>query len=257
MHGVFLHILGDALGSVAVIISALVIWLATGWKDRQMIDPVASLLIAGFIAAATVPLVKSTCLILLQGTPQYVGVVQIKRRLMRIPDVDSIHELHVWQLNEGKVVASVHVRVRDPVGDGRVSEQRLRSLRRVVERVFCDGGVHSVTIQLEVWDPKRDGNVPLHACLGRCARRCEPDAKCCDPESPDAHKLSAEEYALVKEEKDGGMVLLMPEDADDDHAWKAGARVTGFFHAPPKPVLPSSTSSSSSAEHAHHDGHRH
>lgn len=66
MHGVFLHVLGDALGSVAVMVSALIIWLAP-WPWRFMVDPVLSLIITAIILWSTIPLVRRASAILLQG----------------------------------------------------------------------------------------------------------------------------------------------------------------------------------------------
>jgi zinc transporter 1 len=86
MHGVFLHVLGDALGSVAVIISALFIWFSP-WSWRFYVDPAISILIASIILATTVPLVRGTCYILLQGTPSSIPMDNLRRDLQMVPFV--------------------------------------------------------------------------------------------------------------------------------------------------------------------------
>jgi zinc transporter 1 len=90
MHGVFLHILGDALGSVAVIITAVMnIFI----KDRWVVyvDPVCSVIIVAIISVSAWPLLKSTVLILLQSVPHGIDVNQIRERLCGIKGVLDVH----------------------------------------------------------------------------------------------------------------------------------------------------------------------
>lgn len=108
MHGVFLHILGDFLGTVAVIISTLIIIFCEGdWK--YYMDPLISLLITCLIVTSTIPLVKSASYILLQSMPSHLNIELVREKLGKIEGVIAIHELHVWQLSNTKTVASIHV----------------------------------------------------------------------------------------------------------------------------------------------------
>ncbi|KAJ2907803.1 Zinc resistance conferring protein, partial [Coemansia aciculifera] len=114
MRGVWLHIFGDCITNIAVIISGLVIWKAEGsW--RFYFDPAISLLINTLIVAITVPLVKSASFILLNGVPSGVDMDRLRRDLKAIPNVTNIHDLHVWQLSDTKNVASVHVLIDRPL----------------------------------------------------------------------------------------------------------------------------------------------
>ncbi|KAJ2861232.1 Zinc resistance conferring protein [Coemansia aciculifera] len=113
MRGVWLHIFGDCITNIAVIISGLVIWKAEGsW--RFYFDPAISLLINTLIVCITIPLVKSASFILLNGVPSGVDLDNLRRDLKAIPNVTSIHDLHVWQLSDTKNVASVHVLIDRP-----------------------------------------------------------------------------------------------------------------------------------------------
>jgi hypothetical protein len=86
MQGLFLHILGDALGSVGVIISTLIIMFAPGdW--RFYMDPIISLVITAIIISSTIPLIKSASFILLQGVPASVSTEELKREIKKIPGV--------------------------------------------------------------------------------------------------------------------------------------------------------------------------
>lgn len=110
MQGVFLHVLGDALGNVGVIASGLFIAF-TSYSWRYYTDPAISFLITVIIFHSALPLVKSASFILLQGVPSSVPLEAVRSALLEVDGVLSVHELHIWQLSEQKNVASVHVLV--------------------------------------------------------------------------------------------------------------------------------------------------
>ena len=158
-HGVFLHILGDALGSLGVIISSVIILLAKDdWKYYA--DPVISVLITLMILISTIPLVKSAAFILLQGdlyilnrigVPTSIEIENLKSEICQIPGVVGIHELHIWQLSDTKAVGSVHVILKEP----KTGEQVLRSHREISENIkktLHGHGIHSTTVQTEYED---------------------------------------------------------------------------------------------------------
>jgi zinc transporter 1 len=84
MGGVFLHVLGDALGNVGVIATALFIWL-TDFSWRFYADPVISLVITAIIFSSALPLVKSASLILLQGVPSGISIDDVKEDILQVP----------------------------------------------------------------------------------------------------------------------------------------------------------------------------
>jgi zinc transporter 1 len=143
MRGVFLHVLGDALGSLAVIVSALVRRYAS-WQGAIYLDPALGLFIATLLLVQTVPLIKRTSIILLQGTPQALSVADLQRRIEAVDGVVGVHELHVWQLVDDKAIASVHVRCRNGANFMRIAAD--------VKRMFHEAGVHSSTVQPEFVD---------------------------------------------------------------------------------------------------------
>ncbi|KAG0197288.1 hypothetical protein BGX28_009228 [Mortierella sp. GBA30] len=140
MRGIFLHVLGDALGSVGVIFTALFLWL-TDFSWRFYMDPIISLFITAIIVHSAWPLVRSASYILLQGVPVGVEIEQIRKEIKAIPDVISIHDLHIWQLTNIKMVASLHVLVTNQEAFERVS--------KAVKVIMHQAGVHSTTIQPE------------------------------------------------------------------------------------------------------------
>ena len=146
MRGVFLHVMGDALGNIGVIASALLIWL-THYSWRFYSDPAISLIITLIILASAIPLCKAASRILLQAVPAGISVDDIKEDISLLPGVISCHHLHVWQLSDTKLVASLHIQVEyDFKGEG---SARYMQLARAVRRCLHEYGIHSSTIQPE------------------------------------------------------------------------------------------------------------
>jgi len=100
-----LHVLGDALGSVAALAAGLMI-LATGWTP---IDPLLSMLISGLILASTLRLLKSVVSTLLEGVPEGVSLAEIGQAMAAVPGVASVHDLHIWSLGSHQTALSAHV----------------------------------------------------------------------------------------------------------------------------------------------------
>lgn len=208
MRGVFLHVMGDALGNIGVIISALIIWL-TNYPWRFYVDPGISLVITVIILASAIPLCKAASRILLQAVPPGMSIDHIKEDIERLPGVIGSHHLHVWQLSDTKIVASIHIQVDTEIkGEG---SERYMHLARQVRKCLHAYGIHSSTIQPEfapdsdVEDnqnqSQRDGNddrnsstkLPSRAasvreagpeaCLLECDENCARTGQCC-PKKP-------------------------------------------------------------------------
>ena len=157
MHGVFLHVLADALGSVVVIISALLIkFVPHDPKNSKhwtvYIDPTLSVIIVIIITISTIPLFKETCYILLQTIPKHLEIRRIKSQLLEtIPEINGIHELHVWRLTNEKIIASAHL--------NRPNLSNYMVVAEKVKKFFHSIGIHSVTIQYEFDD---DSTLPTN-----------------------------------------------------------------------------------------------
>ncbi|EDV28852.1 uncharacterized protein TRIADDRAFT_20152 [Trichoplax adhaerens] len=141
MRGVYLHVLGDTLGSVIVVISGLMIYfIEENWVIY--IDPGMSILMVIIIMKTTIPLLKESSLILLQTVPTHINVEEVQERLLdTINGVLSIHEFHVWQLAGNRIIASCHIKCRTPLD--------YVSMARDLKNFFHELGIHSTTIQPE------------------------------------------------------------------------------------------------------------
>ncbi|KAL2012890.1 hypothetical protein VTN00DRAFT_415 [Thermoascus crustaceus] len=143
MMGVLLHVLGDAANNLGVIISALVIWL-THYDGRYYADPAVSMAIAVMILFSSLPLVRRSGVILLESVPNGVDLGDVKHDLEKIPGVLSIHELHVWRLNQQKSLASVHIVISDR------SISSFHKMAKIINECFHAYGIHSATLQPEL-----------------------------------------------------------------------------------------------------------
>ncbi|KAG5953126.1 hypothetical protein E4U58_000540 [Claviceps cyperi] len=146
MNAMMLHVLGDALGNVGVIITALIIWL-TDWPGKLYCDPAVSLFITAIILKTSIPLTRATARVLLQATPENISVQEIRQDIEGLPGVVSCHHIHVWQLSDTKVVASMHLQVAFPINEH--SGEKYMQLAKRARKCLHGYGIHSATIQPE------------------------------------------------------------------------------------------------------------
>jgi cobalt-zinc-cadmium efflux system protein len=139
LRGAALHVLGDLLGSVAAIVAGLVIvW--TGWTP---IDPLLSLLVALLILRSAWMLVRRSGHILLEGTPDWLDVNQLRAELAAaIPEVENIHHVHCWMLTQERPLLTMHARLRAGADQYAV----LVAIRQLLQR---DYGIGHATIEIE------------------------------------------------------------------------------------------------------------
>ncbi|KAK0730391.1 cation efflux protein [Lasiosphaeris hirsuta] len=148
MNAMVLHVIGDALGNVGVIVTALIIWL-TEWEGRFYADPAVSLFITLIILRSAIPLTVTTSKVLLQATPNGINADDVKQDIESLPGVEACHDVHIWQLSDTTIVASMHVRVKFPVSEK--NGEQFMELSRRARKCFHAYGIHSATIQPEFW----------------------------------------------------------------------------------------------------------
>ncbi|KAK3339248.1 cation efflux family-domain-containing protein [Neurospora tetraspora] len=143
MLGALIHVMGDAINNLGVIMAALLIWLVKS-DARFYADPGVSVGIAIMIILSSVPLIKNSGEILLESAPKGVRTEDIKHDIEKVPGVDSIHELHVWRLDQHKAIASVHVVLTED------SIVNFMDKARTIGECLHAYGIHSATIQPEL-----------------------------------------------------------------------------------------------------------
>ncbi|MEU3737214.1 MULTISPECIES: cation diffusion facilitator family transporter [unclassified Streptomyces] len=142
VRGAFLEVMADALGSLAVIVAAVLI-LTTGW---QAADPIASLVIGLMIVPRTVKLLRETLNVLLESAPKGVNMAEVRSHILDLPGVEDVHDLHAWTITSGMPVLSAHVVVSTETLNGIGHEKMLHELQGCLGDHF---DVEHCTFQLE------------------------------------------------------------------------------------------------------------
>ncbi|KAM6217392.1 proton-coupled zinc antiporter SLC30A1 [Rhynchocyon petersi] len=203
MRGVFLHVFGDALGSVIVVVNALVFYFS--WKGCPegefcvnpctpdpcksfvelinrthapvfeagpcwvlYLDPTLCVVMVCILLYTTYPLLKESALILLQTVPKQIDIKHLLKELRNVEGVEEVHELHVWQLAGSRIIATAHIKCEDPTSYMQVA--------KIIKDVFHNHGIHATTIQPEFTTVgSKSGVVPCElACRTQCALK-----QCC------------------------------------------------------------------------------
>uniref|UniRef100_A0A452IAC3 Uncharacterized protein n=1 Tax=Gopherus agassizii TaxID=38772 RepID=A0A452IAC3_9SAUR len=166
IRGVLLHVMGDALGSVIVVVAAAIFYALpldanTPCNWQCYIDPSLTLVMVVIILSSAFPLIKETTTILLQMVPKGVNMQGLSK-LTDVPGVCSLHEVHVWELAGGKNIATLHVKCQT-TSDYQDASYKMRE-------VFHEAGIHSVTIQPEYIDHKTSELICSSPCISKaCA----------------------------------------------------------------------------------------
>lgn len=151
MRGAWLHVVGDALGSVMAITAGVLI-LAFGWFWA---DAVGSVLISLIIIFSAWRLIRESVNVLLEGTPSHINLTAVEQAILETEAVEDVHDLHVWTITSGMEALSVHIVHRENVSQAIL-------LRNIREKLHDEFGIDHLTIQMETPDEERDG---LHYCF--------------------------------------------------------------------------------------------
>lgn len=217
MRGVFLHVLGDALGSVIVVVTAVIfyfVWTPCG-EDKLCInpcvnrhdnhsiadlseaqgalrmagpcwvlylDPTLCIIMVCILLYTTYPLLKESALILLQTVPKQINMDRLNERLLQLDGVLAIHELHIWQLAGSRIIATAHIKCHDPTSYMEVAKR--------IKDFFHNEGIHATTIQPEFVtfnSENRDSQCEL-----ACRTVCAPKQCCGSTEKAESRKSAGD-----------------------------------------------------------------
>jgi len=140
IRSAYLHMLGDALGSIGILIGAVAIHF-TGWRQ---VDPLLSILIGGLIVWTAWDVVKEALNILLEGLPRGMELQSVLAAVRQVEGVLDVHDLHIWSLGSSTHALSCHVLIEDvPPSE---SESILRRLNLMLHDTFR---IEHTTVQFE------------------------------------------------------------------------------------------------------------
>jgi cobalt-zinc-cadmium efflux system protein len=137
VRGAYLHVMSDLLASVGTVAAAMLVRY-TGWLAA---DPAASLLSTALIVRGAWRLVSESVDVLLEAAPRHITLSEVRSRLEAIPNVESVHDLHVWTVTSGVIAMSAHVIVREA--------ERHQAVLELAHDTMQELGIQHVTVQLE------------------------------------------------------------------------------------------------------------
>lgn len=145
VHGAWLHIIGDALGSVGAIVAGALMSVY-GWYAA---DPIFSCLIGLLIIWSSWHLIRESTNVLLEGTPSHINLAAVEDTILQTDGVTDVHDLHIWTITSGREALSAHVIHIEAISQAEL----LKDLRAKLHDRF---GVDHLTIQMETSDFEDD-----------------------------------------------------------------------------------------------------
>jgi cobalt-zinc-cadmium efflux system protein len=141
IRAAYLHLLGDTISSVLVIISAVFIY----WFGFNWLDPLVTIILGIYLLKETYKILRQTVDILMQGTPQDINLADIKKELENMPEIDNIHHVHAWNLTDREIHFECHI---DLTEDLRVSntEYIKEKIQGILRNKY---GITHITMQYE------------------------------------------------------------------------------------------------------------
>jgi cobalt-zinc-cadmium efflux system protein len=170
VRGAWLHVIGDALGSVGAIIAGALM-LIYGW---YVADSLFSVIISLLIVWSSWKLIRESTNVLLEGTPAHINVRAVEEAILETEGVEDVHDLHIWTITSGREALSAHVIHMDTISP----PELLSELRNKLHERF---GVDHLTIQMETPEFEDD---TFHFChAGTACFRSDKESQVPSPKS--------------------------------------------------------------------------
>lgn len=139
VRAAFVHVVGDLLQSLSVLVSALIIFFKPEYK---MADPICTFLFSILVLCTTFTIIKDILVVLMEGVPARVQYSEVRDGLLAVKGVTAIHNLHIWALTVNQVLLTAHVAIDESVDAQTV-------LREMTQACYSSYNFHSITIQME------------------------------------------------------------------------------------------------------------
>lgn len=137
----YIHLFSDSLSSVAVIIGGIFIY----YFNLTIVDPILTFIIGAYVLKEGFEILKKSASILMEKTPVQINILKIKEVVEKIPEVDNLHHVHIWQVNDKEFLFEGHIDVKEDINLSKAEE--LRS--NISSILFNEFGINHTTIQIE------------------------------------------------------------------------------------------------------------
>ncbi|KAI3891032.1 hypothetical protein MKW98_007337 [Papaver atlanticum] len=139
IQGAYLHVLGDSIQSIGVMIGGAIIWYKPEWK---IIDLICTLIFSVIVLGTTIRMLRNILEVLMESTPREIDAAMLEKDLCEMDEVIAIHELHIWAITVGKVLLACHVKVKPDADADLVLDKVSDHIKRVYN-------ISHLTIQIE------------------------------------------------------------------------------------------------------------
>lgn len=131
----YLHVLGDLLASIAVVVAGFLIWF-TGWN---VLDPIVTMIVSAMLCMSSGKIISAAVKILMQSAPEGLDPQEVEQTMLAVQGVKEVHDLHLWSVSSKQVALSAHLVALSP-------QEALKEVHRVIEEKYH---IHYMTIQVE------------------------------------------------------------------------------------------------------------
>jgi len=143
VRSAFIHVLGDCVQSVGVIVAGLAMYLKPEWR---LVDPIVTIVFAILVLFTTVRLIIESVSVLMEATPPGIAPEKVQEDLQGIPEVEEVHDLHIWSITAGLCSLSVHLVIRGRDDGGRHGNEVLQQAQDILR---LKHNISHTTIQIE------------------------------------------------------------------------------------------------------------
>ncbi|PON97199.1 Cation efflux protein [Trema orientale] len=139
VQGAYLHVLGDSIQSIGVMIGGGIIWFKPQW---EIVDLICTLIFSVIVLGTTIKMLRNILEVLMESTPREIDTTKLERGLLEMEEVVAIHELHIWAITVGKILLACHVKITPEANADMV-------LDNVIDYIRREYNITHVTIQIE------------------------------------------------------------------------------------------------------------
>ncbi|TFG91321.1 MAG: cation transporter [Candidatus Atribacteria bacterium] len=141
IRSAYIHLFSDSLSSLGVIIGGILIY----YFNITIIDPILTFIIGAYVLKEGFDILKKSTDILMEKTPAQINILEIKEIVEKIPEVDNLHHVHIWQTNDKEFLFEGHVDIKQDINLSKV--EKIRSdINSILSNQF---GINHTTLQIE------------------------------------------------------------------------------------------------------------
>lgn len=143
IRSAYVHLFSDSLSSLGVIIGGILIY----YFNKTMVDPILTFIIGAYVLKEGFDILKQSVNILMEKTPAHIDILKIKEIIEKIPDVDNLHHVHIWQINEKQFLFEGHIDIKRDI-----YLSKAEKIRSDISSILLDKfGINHSTLQVEYY----------------------------------------------------------------------------------------------------------